>query len=341
MNFPGLRAGHEAIEQSARSSQGGNFRPFAPFLRWSEEDEEKLVLFLNEIGKAPILTLHEFVPVGTGERADGSEYQKYETFVSRRDPIIGEDTDELEDRFKWPPNEKVLAVAVELEAEYKTVNGRKRPKGFKVKTEQFERRIRDEDGDLTDDTETVTAPVVGIVTQKSSNFFQYLSDYDQNEGEVSATPFKITRKGEGTDTSYNFIPYHGHDVDLSGLVENVNGISYLGDDREDFIAKVEAAEVAAEVEAQRIGDKILETRVVELIDKERYNALVSPLDPDEVKPRWGNEDKKGKGKGKGKGRSKNRTSQRDRKNKSEKPENKQEDPEAMAKFSELEAAANK
>ena len=92
-------------------------------------------------------------------------------------------------------------------------------------------------------------------------------------------------------------------VDLSGLLDTIEGCSYLreSEDFDEIIADaVEAADSAPEGEdpglaaAMVIADALLAKRVEELSDAERYRTLVGPIE--ELPPKWG-KGKKGAKKG--------------------------------------------
>lgn len=283
--MPDFRRGTAAI-QAANESSGG-FQPFAPSIRWTEDKEEKYVLFLTPIEEVPLVELHEFIPIGEGEKGDGTSFQKYGFYISRKDQAIGEDYDLLEDRNGFKPKQRNLAVAVELEPVMKTVSGRQRPKGFEVKTREFDRRIDPEDENS--DKETVLAPVVGVTIQSPFNFFGYLASFHEGTAPVEETPFKVQRRGKTKDTTYDFVHYLDQAVDLSALIENVDGISYLNEQMDEIIEKIDNLDDA---EAGRvIADYLLDARLEELADGERYEEEILPLE--DLKPKYGNKDKYG------------------------------------------------
>lgn len=288
--MPDFRRGVDAIKAAAESSKG-NFSPFTPTITWGEDKEEKYVLFLTPVDEAPVVLLHRFVEIGEGKRSDDSTYTKYGFYISRKDPGIGEDYDLLEDRNGFTPSERCLGVAVELEPVMKTVSGRQKPKSFKVLTTEYERRIDPDDEES--EKETVTAPVVGIVDQASGNFFGYLVSYNEDEGPVIETPFKVKRRGKDTKTEYDFLPYDEIEVDLSDLVQNVEGISYLSEASEELVEALDGAADDAECGAI-IADFILSLRLDELSDKEKYDEEVTPLE--DLEPKYGGKKDKKKNK---------------------------------------------
>jgi hypothetical protein len=270
--MPNFRRGAAAIEEAAKSKGGGSFRPFVPQIKWKDDKEEKFLLFLNPIEQIPVVQYHDWIPVGTGEKSNGETFTRYEDFISRKDPAIGEDYDDLTDRLDMWPKERQIAVAVELEPVIENVKGRPRPVGFAVKTETFTRK--DQDGNETE----VTAPALGLVIQASANFFGWLVSYDASQGPIEETAFQVIRRGKDQNTSYDFIPCEGRPVDLSGLMDNLGGINYL----EDILSELDLPEDAQEA-AVVVANALLDKRLEELADGERYEQLVSPIDHIESK----------------------------------------------------------
>jgi len=277
--MPNFRRGATAIEEAATAKGGGDFRPFVPEIMWKDDKEEKSVLFLTPVDEIPTILYHDWIPVGKGEKANGDTYTKYEKFISRKDPAIGETYDDLEDRLNVKPKLRQIAVAVELEplTEEEEVRGRVREKvvGFQVATDTFTRK--------TDNGEVeVTAPKVGLVVQAAQNFFGWLSSYDASKGPIEETPLQIVRRGKKTDTTYDFIPVEDRPVDLSGLLDNLDGISYLGNAEE--VEKIASDLPEDELEAAlAVAAVLLDKRLEELADKERYDGLVKPIEHIEQK----------------------------------------------------------
>lgn len=265
--------------------EGGNFTPFVPRISW-DDGEEKYVAILNPVDEIPKIHLHEFIPVGEGKRADGTTYTKYEDFLARTTPAIGEDDDPLTDKGS-DARERNIAVAVELEPIMGTgKGGRARPKGFEVKTLEFTRRIFDDDGDDTGEKEEVTAPVIGFVVQSPFNFFGYLASHNETEGPHEDTAFRIKRRGAKTNTAYDWTPYLDQPVDFSAIVEFLDGISYLSrEDRSELEGKLGDLDGIDEA-AQLVASTLLEKRLEELADRERYDELTSDIE--EIKTPWGN-----------------------------------------------------
>jgi hypothetical protein len=260
-DFTPLR-GHDAIEREVRRS--GKFSPFAPQLTWQKDKQEKFILLISPLDKVYTPDLHEFIEVGTGQKNNGETYTKFESFVSRKS--LGESTDPIQDRLGREPRRRSLGVGVELEPVYETVRGRQRPKSFAVKTETFTRK--------TDDGEVdVEAPVIGMVIQAQKNFYGYLVSYDRTNGPVQETPFQVIRRGTDSDTTYDFVPFAGVDVDLSPLFDNLDGIAYLRDEDLSQITQEDDDFLAA----ADLGTFFLEKRWEELIDEDRYHDLIDPI----------------------------------------------------------------
>lgn len=273
--MPDFRRGAEAIAKAQEKTKGGSFKPFTPQIFWKEDQDSKLLLVLNDIESIPTVDMIGFIPVN-GKKADGEKFTYYEQVIARTDPAIDEENDPLVDDWDAKPRSTNLAVAVELEATYEDVRGRKRPKGFEVKTVSFDRRIRDDDGELTDDTEEVTAPVIGFISQSPHNFFNVVTSYDANEAPINETAIKITRVGSDTSTTYTVAGYPDVDIDLTDLLEYIENVSYLGDDAEELLNLISEEEDFGA--AAVIGDFLLDKRLEELVDEERYNELYEGVD---------------------------------------------------------------
>jgi hypothetical protein len=269
-----MKAMAEASEAQQRS--GSNpFPAFCPEIKWVDDREEKYIAFLNRPEDIPTVALHTFVPVGTATSKAGKEYTKYESFIDRTDPGVGEDTDDLTARLGHRAQQRSLAVAVELEPTYSTVNGRKRPTGFAVKTETYTRKT--EDGG----TEEVESPVVGLIVQSPRNFFGWVGSFHESTAPIEETPLQVIRRGKDASTAYDFTPFLDQPIDYSNLFEYVGNVAYLRGDIEDIDLNGEALDVALS-----IGSKMLDKRLEELADGERYERLVSPIT--EIEDRWGN-----------------------------------------------------
>ena len=281
------RRGLGAVEQAANRKGGSKIKGFAPEIRWRDDGEKKYILVLsnfeNDDANAVVVAdLHEFIPVGNGEKSNGDTYTRYESFISRKDPIAGsEGYDDLEDRLGNKPRTRCIGVALELEPEFNVVNGRKRPVGFTVKTDTFTRK--------TDDgTEEVGQPAIGLIVQSAFLVWSPLGSLDESQGPLSQLPIEVTRRGKDVNSRYDFVPYMDLPVDLSGLFENLDGITYIGDELEgvkgDIIAKgdIEAA--------QLVGQILVDKRLSELSDKARYEELVTPIE--HIEQRFGGGKKK-------------------------------------------------
>lgn len=264
--MPDFRRGMAAMNeaQEERQNSGGNFSPFCRQIQWMDDKEEKFVAFLNRAEDIPTVELHSFIPCGTGTSKTGKTYTKYEQFIARTDPSIGEDYDDLTERLEQKSNLRTLAAAVELEPTYSTVNNRKRPTGFTVKTETFNRKT--EDGGV----EEVEAPMIGVVVQASSNFFGWVGSFNESTAPVEETPLQIIRRGKDAKTAYDFTPYLDQPIDYAPLLDLLENVAYLrgvdidlsDDDRESAIA---------------IGNALLDKRLDELADGDRYETLVTPI----------------------------------------------------------------
>lgn len=256
-------------------SREGGSRQFPGFLRsiqWMKDREEKYIAFLNPASDIVTAEVHTFIPVGTWK----SGKPRYEEFISRTDPGVGETADDLTDRLNRKAQKRDIAVAVELEPTYTTVNGRKRPTGFSVKTESFERKV--EGGG----TEEVEAPVIGLVMQSRRNFFGWVGSFDAATNPIEDTPLQVIRRGKDADTAYDFTPFIDQKIDYTNLIEHAENINYLRDEGLDLTGDPKEAALA-------IGKAILDKRIAELADGERYERLVTPITF--IEDRFGSNDK--------------------------------------------------
>jgi hypothetical protein len=261
--MPNFRRGVAAMNQAQESSNkgGGGQFTFVPNIGWKNDREEKYIAFLNPAEEIPTVDLHEWIPVGT--RENGSEI--FEWFLSRRDAAIGESYDDIEDRLGRKARVRSIGVAVELEPTFSMVNGRKRPTGFQVKTETFDRKV--EGGG----TEEVVAPVIGFVIQSPLNFYGWVGTFSESEAPIEETPLKVVRRGKDQNTAYDFTPYLDQPVDYTNLIEHIENVRYFAD----LVEQVQG-EDAKEV-ALSLGALALDKRLDELADKERYDTLVAPI----------------------------------------------------------------
>lgn len=265
--MPEFRRGIAGM-QSNNNASGKQYPAFCPEIRWQNDREEKFILFLNRIDDIPTVELHTFIPVGTTK----SGKTKYEQFISRTDPAIGEPKDDLTDRLGRKAAARALAVAVELEPVYTTVNGRRRPTGFEVKTETFNRKT--EDGG----SEEVEAPLVGLVVQSPYNFYGWLGSFSESTGTIEDTPFQIIRRGKDAKTTYDFMPFLDQPVNFDNLINLVGNVGYLRGVTIDTSGDPKEA-------ALNIGTVMLEKRLAELTDAERYEEMVTPIQ--EIEDRFG------------------------------------------------------
>jgi len=258
-----IRRGSAAIQEAAEGgpSGEGQFRPYLPALFWKEDQQERYVLFLNEVEDMPLFDMIQFIPEG--------DY--FQEAVSKTDQFFGERYDAFEKEWDATARKTNIAIAVELEPVVEIVNKRRKPRGFEVKTVEYERTVFDDDGEKTDEKEEVTCPAVGYIAQSPNNFFNQISNYDANEAPVTETALKITRIGKDKSTTYQIVGYDELPIDLSNLIGYVDGISYLGEDLDPLLDEIE--KLTPEEAALAIGKKLLDKREEELIDDDRYQEL--------------------------------------------------------------------
>lgn len=264
--MPQYQRGVAAIQQSMNKSSSGGFKPFAPDIRWRDDGESKFIQIISPAEDIPMVTLHEWIPVGTHK----SGKTKYESFMSRKDAGIGENYDDLEDRLGSKPRVRGIGVALELEPVLETVKGRQRPVGFTVQTETFTRRGED-GGDVT-----VTAPKIGLITQSSHLFWGWVASFEENNAPIVETPLQVTRRGKETNTRYDFIAFEEKPVDFSNLLDNIEGITYLNGMRDEVMTSIASSKSDLD-SAIVVGRAMLEHRLEELGDWDRYKELITPI----------------------------------------------------------------
>lgn len=284
--MPQFRRGAAEIEKSTQRKGGGSLGKFAPSIYWSDK-EQKYLWFLNSIEDIPRLEMINFIPVKNSE----GETMYFASVISRADPCFGDDAikpDPLVDKWDAPVKDSNLFVAVELEPVMEEKRGRQKPVGFTIKLNEFERRVRNDEGELTDKTEEVVAPAYGFIQESASNFGAVLGSHDASEFPIEDWPIKIQRVGSSTDTKYTVTGYEEIDVDFTPFVENITGITYLSDQMDDIVEAIEGMD--PKDAARAVGSILLETRLNELADEERYNRLFDGVS--ESMDRFGNKKKK-------------------------------------------------
>ena len=262
-----VRRGSAAIQEAAKSSGGGEFKPFLRSIYWGEDGQEHYLLFLNDIEELPLFDMITYIPTENGF---------FQETVAKTSPPLSERKDSFEDEWSYAPSERNIAIAVELEPVVEvTKRGGKtqrKPRGFEVKTIEYERRIFDDDGEATGETEEVTAPAVGYISQSPNNFFNQVANYDAKDAPITETALKITRIGKDISTTYQITGYDEMPIDLSNLIGYIDGVSYLSDELDDLIQEIEKLD--DKEAALAIGSRLLAKREAELLDPERYDELL-------------------------------------------------------------------
>lgn len=233
---------------------------------------EKYVLILTPIDEVITAELHTWIPVGETKRG-GVTKMRYEDFLSRKDPSIGASYDRLQDELDRDPITRSIGVAVELEPTFEVVKGRQRPNGFTVKTREYTRRT--EDGD----EEQVTTANIGLIVQSSNLLWKSLDSLDKTQGPLEDLPIQIIREGMDKTTNYTVIPFPVP-VDLSGVVDNLDGLSYLRSEKDDILAEIDSLDEGEDFDlrsAQVVARRLLDARLTELADEDRYNELTGHI----------------------------------------------------------------
>jgi hypothetical protein len=277
--MPEFRRGKEHIAKANEDAQGGgDFKPFLPNLYWKEDGDSKYLLILNPIDDIPMVKL---IKAWTSEG-------RPEMVIARTDQAIGANKDPISEEWGFSDTDNNLAIAVELEPEYETKNGRKRPVQFVVATKTFERKVRDDDGEATDETEEVTTPVVGLIAQSPNNFWNHVAAADAEQGPIHELPAMIRRVGDGTNTSYSVTLFEDKPMDLSALFEFLDGVTYLNDHMDELVEQLadEDSEDGLDA-AHKIGSLLLDLRLDEMADEENYNEVFESIDKPAKYPKKG------------------------------------------------------
>ena len=268
--------GADAILASAEAAKGGG-KKFSPELFWRDGDE-RYIQFITPLNQIPTVPAYN-VRVGTS-KVTGKAIMR--TLIDPR-PVEGKDAyNPLADRFELQPKDKQIAVAVELEAVYEKVEGRKKRTGFKVSTRTFTYQKGDRAG------EEVTVPNVGVIVN-THLFFKYLTTWDEDKGDIRETPFKVVRVGGDKNTTYSFIPYEGEAVELTDEVLSEVSLDsvidmYMSADRyhelidplpDDFTPdryaaarKAQAAKIDRTVESAEVSDEAAAAAEAASVDDE-------------------------------------------------------------------------
>ena len=198
-----LRTGREAIQAARDSVGGGSFTPVHRF----ESGETKYLQFVDPIEDWPEVLMHQFVIVGY--REDSSPI--YERFISRKDPNLDGPNgyDPLIDRFGLKPTRRCIAIAVELDPEFRTEGKRKIIDGFTVSERQFE----------NSEGATVTVPNVALVIESPYTLYGHL-DTMADLGPIEDTVFGIAVSGKGTKREFTVIPTNFEALDLDDVLED-------------------------------------------------------------------------------------------------------------------------
>lgn len=273
--MPDFRRGAQAVAdaQARAKASSGDFIPFTPSIWWTDpakddENSSRYIMFLNEMNDIPQVDYIGYIPQ-VKKKSNGDKFTTFESVIARTDVALGESEDPMVDKWGADPRETHIAVAVELEPTFETIKGRQRPTGFEVKTSTFTRRVRDDEGELTDEEEEVTAPSVGFVAQSPHNFFNLVTSFDNDTAPIEETALRVKRLDKNT---YDIEGYPDQEIDLSALLDHIDGLSYLGNEVDDLIEAVDLADSDQEA-ALVIGSFLLDKRLDELADRDRYDKL--------------------------------------------------------------------
>jgi hypothetical protein len=186
-DFSRFQRGAAAVKTAAAGTGGGGF---TPRIIWKDDQEKKFVQFLTPMSDIPTVPMHQFIHVSKTE--DGKGFVMRDFIIA---PDEGEEPyDPIEEKFGERPSMKSIALAVELEPVWETVNGRRKAVDFNVK----KRKWKDKD------SKEHSGPAVGLVINAPSNFFGHLATIDE-DAPIEEQIFAVTRNGKDTNTSYTFV----------------------------------------------------------------------------------------------------------------------------------------
>jgi len=282
-NQEAVKRGAAAIKETneQRESSNGEWKPFFRTIYWNSDEEsggnEHYLLFLTPLESlklsdeyvvqgVPEVLWHGFLP------QEGSKFPAQ--VIARTWEPIGEPVDPIQEKWLYGPRKTDLLIAVELEPTFEEdEDGIKRPIGMAVKLQNFERRIRDEDGELTEEREACVVPIIGLVAQSPFNFGNQLAAFDHKNGRIHKTPLCITRTGSGTNTTFMVEGFRNLKVDLAPLVENIDLLAYLQDSDalEEILGLIEGK--SEQDAALIIGDRLLDKVLDEKTDREVYDEI--------------------------------------------------------------------
>jgi hypothetical protein len=265
--MPDFRRGKEHIAKANEQAQGGgDFRAFIQNIYWSEDGQSHYLLILNPIEDIAMVKLQKVF-------AEGRPHH----LIARTDKAIGETKDPMEEQWDYEPKDNNICVAVSLVPTIEKIKNRNRPSGFEVETRTFNRKVRGDDGELTEEREEVTTPVVGFIAQSPNNFFNHLASADANIAPINETPIRITRTGEKLETDYEVECFADKPIDLSGLLDFVDGITYLNDEMDELLGQIEEADDDIDA-AACIGSLLLDKKLDEMCDEDYYNEVLGKID---------------------------------------------------------------
>lgn len=269
-NRDALRKGAAAIDAALEArKKGGERRSFLPNFYWKNDKDYRYLMFLNPLDEIGQVDFHPYIDCD-----DGVPHMA----IARTDATVGgAAADPIQERWGYKPRLMNLAIAVELEPVIEMVGKYAKPVGFEVKTNEFERSVRDDEGNTTDEKERVEAPVVGLVVGSPYTLFAQLRSFDATEAQIHTTPVKITRLGKDSVTysitGYDSLPPEA--LDLSGLFDNIENLSYITEP-DALISAIEAAD-DQETATVAVGDYLLYKRLEELADEDNYNAILNKI----------------------------------------------------------------
>lgn len=219
--------------QQAGERKGVGSGEFLPMIYWKDDREKdgkdfkKIVRFLTD----DVITCKIYGFVKGGANGKGRDFIDPDSLLDENGKPIFEELAGEKDYFrtngiKLPTykgdlkdakdiaSEQTIGLAV-LREEY-TVEGERNGKTIRIPKmrDKIEKREWEKDGEKKSEE----GIVVGVVKQSYKNFWSQLAGYYNRYGTICDRDYEITRKGNGTDTSYSIIRLDAAD-DLPEVVD--------------------------------------------------------------------------------------------------------------------------
>jgi hypothetical protein len=200
-----FKTGREALKKSTSSEGGSSKSRVSNYIQFFniKKDESKFVHFFTDVEDIAVdVSMHRGVQVARKNKK-GDLYDTWVDVVDRvpglfDDGVDGIDWQEImRDGVQHAPKKTTVGLLVELDPVYKDGTSGTRLNDVEYLVIQG-RWYVPENGD------PIFFPNWKPVGQSAFNFWSGLDDYYDEFGPINETNFKVNRKGDKRDTSYNF-----------------------------------------------------------------------------------------------------------------------------------------